>query len=167
MEMRDNCRINSPIIRELSQVQNTYNPRWIGSESITLENGGLGFGQELLEVGEIGQTALTTGDQTSSPPNFTSNNRLSATLADTQSTSQLRPYEVVDRFYVGGNLGDPGDPNDDQFQTKQLDLSLIFNYGKETITPDLLNTTAYFFLATSRDIANTTVAGTLNYIEQQ
>ena len=167
MEMRDNCRINSPIIRELSQVQNTYNPRWIGSESITLENGGLGFGQQLLEVGEIGQTALTTGDQTSSPPNFTTTNRLSATLVDTQSTSQLRPYEVVDRFYVGGNLGDPGDPNDDQFQTKQLDLSLIFNYGKETITPDLLNTTAYFFLATSRDIANTTVAGTLNYIEQQ
>jgi hypothetical protein len=165
MEMRDNCRINSPTIREFSQVQNTYNPRWIGSPSVTLENGSIDG--QLLEVGEIGQTSLTTGDQESSPPNFTSENRLSSALVDTQSTSQLRPYEVVDRFYVGGNLGNPADGTDDQYQTKQLDLSMIFGPQRETITPDLLNTTAYFFVATSRDIANTTIAGTLNYIEQQ
>ena len=168
IEMRDNCRVNSPTVREFSQIQNTYNPRWIGSPDVILENGGVGPGQQLIEVGEIGQTAFTTGDQESSPPNFTAENRLSSALVDVQSTSQLRPYEVVDRFYVGGDLGlDPGDPSDDINQTKQLDLSTIFAPGKEVITPDLLNTTAYFFVATSRDIANTTVAGTLNYIEQQ
>jgi hypothetical protein len=160
-EFRDNCRINGSTILERSQVDNTYNPGWIGSPSVTISNSN-------IEVGEIGRTGFTTGDFDSTPPNFTSENRLSSALIDKQSTAQLRPYEVIDRFYVGGNVGIPGDPSDDQFQTKSLDLSMIFGQQRETITPDLLNTTAYFFIASSKEEGTSTVvSGTLNYIEQQ
>lgn len=147
IEFRDGCRINGPIIREITQVENTYNPRWVGSSTIILDNSN-------IEIGPVGETKFTTGDTESTPPNFTSPQRLSSALIDTQSTSQLRPYEVVDRFYVGN-------------QTKTVDLRAIFDYEKESITPDLLNTTAYFFIATSREASSTNVSGTLNYIEQQ
>ena len=147
IEMRDAGRINGAVIKESTQVDNVYNPRWLGSPSITLSN-------DNIEVGPIGNTAFTTGDQISTPPNFTSPNRLSSTFIDTQSDSQLRPYEVVDKFYVGA-------------ETKTIDLRSIFGPQRETITPDLLNTTAYFFIATSKEASATEIAGTLNYIEQQ
>jgi len=147
IEMRDSGRINGAVIKEETAVTNVYNPRWLGSSSITLSNGN-------IEVGPIGQTAFTTGDLVSFPPNFTSPNRLSSAFVDTQSTSQLRPYEVVDKFYIGN-------------ETKTIDLRTIFGPQKETITPDLLNTTAYFFIATSQEGTSTEIAGTLNYIEQQ
>ena len=154
IEMRDGCRINGPVIKEVSQVPNVYNPRWIGSPTIDLENGLPDPGFQQIEVGPTGDTKFTTGDTDSLPPNFTTENRLSSTLVDTQSTSQLRPYEVIDRFYVGD-------------QTTTIDLRSIFDFQKESITPDLLNTTAYFFIATSREATSTQVSGTLNYIEQQ
>ena len=147
IEMRDAGRINGAVIKESTQVDNVYNPRWLGSSSIALSNDG-------NEVGPIGNTATTTGDQVSFPPNFSSPDRLSSTFIDTQSTSQLRPYEVVDKFYIGN-------------ETKTIDMSKIFDFQKETITPDLLNTTAYFFIATSQEASATEIAATLNYIEQQ
>ena len=82
------------MIKEITQVENTYNPLWLASASMTLDNAN-------IEIGHIGETQITTGDNESTPPNFTSPRRLSSALIDTQSTSQLRPYEVVDRFYVG------------------------------------------------------------------
>jgi hypothetical protein len=147
IEMRDGCRINGPVIKEVTQIDNVYNPRWIGSSQITISN-------DNIQVGPLGRTATTTGDNESSPPNFTSPERLSSALVDTQSTSQLRPYAVIDKFYVGE-------------ETKTVDLRAIFDYQKEAITPDLLNTTAYFFIATSQEGTSTEIAGTLNYIEQQ
>lgn len=147
VEMRDGCRINGPIIKEVSQVENVYNPRWIVSPSMILDNAN-------IQVGPIGATGFTTGDTDSTPPNFTSPQRLSSALVDTQSTSQLRPYEIVDKFYVGN-------------ETSTVNLKSVFDFQKETITPDLLNTTAYFFIATSKEGTSTEVSGTLNYIEQQ
>lgn len=147
IEMRDGCRINGPVIKEVTQVDNVYNPKWIVSPSMTLDNAN-------IQVGPIGATGFTTGDLQSTPPNFTSPQRLSSALVDTQSTSQLRPYEVIDKVYVGE-------------QTTTIDLRAVFDFQKETITPDLLNTTAYFFIATSKEASSTEIAGTLNYIEQQ
>ena len=147
VEMRDGCRINGPVIKEVTQVDNVYNPRWIVSPSMILDNAN-------IQVGPIGATGFTTGDLQSTPPNFTSPQRLSSALVDTQSTSQLRPYEVIDKVYVGE-------------QTTTIDLRAVFDFQKETITPDLLNTTAYFFIATSKEASSTEIAGTLNYIEQQ
>jgi hypothetical protein len=147
VEMRDGCRINGPIIKEVSQVENVYNPRWLVSPEMIIDNAN-------IQVGPIGATGFTTGDLQSTPPNFTSTQRLSSALVDTQSTSQLRPYSIVDKFYVGND-------------TTTIDLKSIFDFQKESITPDLLNTTAYFFIATSKEATSTEVAGTLNYIEQQ
>ena len=147
IEFRDGARINGPVIKEITQVENTYNPLWLASASMTLDNAN-------IEIGPIGETQITTGDNESTPPNFTSPRRLSSALIDTQSTSQLRPYEVVDRFYVGD-------------ETKTVDMRAIFDFQKETITPDLLNTTAYFYISTSREASSTNISGTLNYIEQQ
>jgi hypothetical protein len=107
-----------------------------------------------IEVGPIGDTVATTGNLTDAPPNFVDKNRLSSALIDTQNQSQLRPYEVIDKLYVGSD-------------TKTINLSNIFDYSKEAITPDLLNTTAYFFIATSKEPSSTEVQATLNYIEQQ
>jgi hypothetical protein len=145
--MRDGCRINGPVIKEVTQVDNVYNPKWIVSPSMTLSNSN-------IQVGPIGATGFTTGDLESTPPNFTSPQRLSSALVDTQSTSQVRPYEIIDKVYVGD-------------QTTTIDLRSVFDFQKETITPDLLNTTAYFFIATSKEASSTEIAGTLNYIEQQ
>ena len=47
--------------------------------------------------------------------------------------NQLRPYTVIDTFYVAN-------------QTKEIDLTSIFDFEKEIITPDLLNTEAVFLL---------------------
>ena len=61
IEMRDGCRINGPVIKEVSQVPNVYNPRWIGSPTIDLENGLPDPGFQQIEVGPTGDTKFTTG----------------------------------------------------------------------------------------------------------
>jgi hypothetical protein len=147
IEMRDGCRINGPVIKEVTQVDNVYNPKWLVSPSMVLDNAN-------IQVGPIGATGITTGDLESAPPNFTSPQRLSSALIDTQSTSQLRPYDIIDKIYVGN-------------ETTTIDLSAVFGSQKVTITHDLLNTTAYFFIATSKEPSSTEISGTLNYIEQQ
>lgn len=147
IESRDGARINGPIIKEVGQVTNTYNPRWIVTNNMSIDTTG-------IEVGPIGDTKTTTGNLTDAPPNFTDTDRLSSALVDVQNESQLRPYEVIDKLYVGQD-------------TKTISLDNIFDFEKETITPDLLNTTAYFFIATSKEPAATEVQATLTYIEQQ
>lgn len=150
VEMKDGSRVNGPMIREETQVLNSYNPRWYTTNEMTVSN-------DSIQVGPIGDVVSTTGDLTQSPPNFVDNNRLSSALIDTQNQSQLRPYEVIDKLYVGQD-------------TKTISLKNIFDFEKETITPDLLNTTAYFFLATSKETDpnnERSVQATLTYIEQQ
>ena len=145
--MRDGVTINSPVIKEEGTVQNIYNPSFAISEDVTYTN-------QNISVGTIDNRSITTGGLDDVPANFTSPNRLSSALIDTQGTSQLRPFEIIDRMYIGN-------------QTKQIDLRAVFDFQKETITPDLLNTTAYFFIATSKENDTTDVSTTLNYLEQQ
>jgi len=153
IEMKDGSSINGATIKEVTQVTNTYNPKWFVSKE--LGDSQMTSSNLSIQVGPVGDLKTTTGTLTQIPPNFSSDNRLSSALIDVQNQSQLRPYEVIDKFYVGQD-------------TKLISLSNIFDFEKETITPDLLNTTAYFFLATSREPGNTTdVQATLTYIEQQ
>ena len=153
IEMRDGSSVNGATLKEVTQVTNTYNPKWFVSKE--LGDSQMTSSNLSIQVGPVGDLKTTTGSLTQIPPNFSSDNRLSSALIDVQNQSQLRPYEVIDKFYVGQ-------------ETKLISLSNIFDFEKETITPDLLNTTAYFFLATSREPGNTTdVQATLTYIEQQ
>jgi hypothetical protein len=147
IEMRDSAAINGAVIKEIGQVTNSYNPNWISSNGMIVSN-------DNIAVGPIGDTKTTTGNLTDIPPNFIDKNRLSSALVDVQNQSQIRPYEIIDKVYVGQG-------------TKTLSLKNIFDYNKEAITPDLLNTTAYFILATSKENNSVQVQSTLNYIEQQ
>ncbi len=159
IELRDGVTINGAEIRELSQVQNIYNPSFVVSEDMTYSNSNIQVGtfEEVAtyRISDPGRV-ITTGNLNDIPPNFTSEERLSSALVDVQGTSQLRPFEVIDKLYVGN-------------ETKQIDLRAIFDFSKESITPDLLNTTAYFFIATCKEPGETStnVSGTLNYLEQQ
>ena len=147
IEMRDGARLNGSVIKEVGEVTNTYNPSWITSDGMVVSNSN-------ISVGSIGNTSITTGDLIDVPPNFVSENRLSSTLVDTQNQSQVRPYEIIDKTFIGNG-------------TKTISLESIFGFNKEAISPDLLNTTAYFFLATSKEDNSIQVQATLNYIEQQ
>jgi len=147
IEMRDSATINGAVIKEIGQVTNSYNPNWISSDGMIVSN-------DNIAVGPIGDTKTTTGNLTDIPPNFIDKNRLSSALVDVQNQSQVRPYEIIDKVYVGQG-------------TKTISLKSIFDYNKEAITPDLLNTTAYFILATSKENNSVQVQSTLNYIEQQ
>lgn len=150
VESRDGASVRGAMIKETTQVLNSYNPKWVSTEGVTVDNID-------LSVGPIGDLVTTSGSLDASPPNFIDKDRLSSALIDIQNQSQLRPYEVIDKLYVGQD-------------TKNISLKNIFDFEKETITPDLLNTTAYFFLATSKetDPSNErSVQSTLTYIEQQ
>jgi len=149
VELRDGSRLNGAVIKEEGQINNTYNPRWFFTEEMSVTN-------DSIQVGTTDNVFTTTGDLTQSPPNFVDKKRLSSALIDTQNQSQLRPYEVVDKIYVGQD-------------TKSISLDSIFDRDKETITPDLLNTTAYFFLATSKETDpnnERSIQATLTYVEQ-
>ena len=149
IELKDGAKVNGTVIKEEGQIVNTYNPRWYSTEEMEVSNSG-------IEVGTTDNTTITTGGLVESPPNFVDKKRLSSALVDVQNQSQLRPYEVVDKLYVGGD-------------TKTISLENIFDTDKETITPDLLNTTAYFFLATSKETDPNnprTIQATLTYVEQ-
>lgn len=149
IEMKDGAALNGAIIKEVGQFTNTYNPRWIVSGGMTVSNSN-------ILVGPTENLISTTGGLTQAPPNFIDRERLSSALVDTQNESQLRPYEIVDKIYVGQD-------------TKSISLDSIFARDKESITPDLLNTTAYFFLATSKetDPENPrSIQSTLTYVEE-
>jgi len=149
VEFRDGAALNGAVIKEEGQVNNTYNPRWYSNEEMSVTNNS-------IRVGTIDNLITTNGDITQSPPNFIDKNRLTSALIDTQNQSQLRPYEVIDKIYVGQD-------------TKSISLESIFDRDKETITPDLLNTTAYFFIATSKETDpnnERSIQATLTYVEQ-
>lgn len=145
---RDNARVNSIVITEQTEVKSTYNPRWYTSEGISVDAG------TSIQVGPIGNTTTTSGDITLPPANFQEMERLSSASIDTQNLNQLRPYTVIDTFYVAN-------------QTKEIDLTSIFDFEKEIITPDLLNTEAVFFVARSKSGSDTNVQSTVTFIEQQ
>jgi hypothetical protein len=149
VEMKDGAGLNGAVIKEVGQFTNTYNPKWMVTGGMTVSNSG-------ILVGPTDNLISTTGGLTQAPPNFIDKERLSSALIDTQNESQLRPYEIIDKIYVGQD-------------TKSISLDTIFDRDKETITPDLLNTTAYFFLATSKETDPTnprSIQATLTYVEQ-
>ena len=147
VEMRDNASMNNIIIEEQTQFKSTYNPTWVVSE-------GMNILTDNISVGIIGNTTTTTGSITAPPPNYQEIERLSSAEIDIQNESELRPYQVIDTFYVAN-------------ETKTIDLTNIFGFGKEVITPDLLNTEAVFFIATSKELEDTFIQATLTYTEQQ
>jgi hypothetical protein len=147
VEMRDNSSLNNIIIEEQTQYKNTYNPLWITNDGINILTTN-------VQTGVIGSETTTTGGLTQAPPNYEANDRLSSAEIDVQNESILRPYEVIDTFYVSN-------------ETKQIDLTNIFGFEKEVITPDLLNTEAIFFIAKSKELDDTFVQATLTYTEQQ
>ena len=144
---RDAARLNNIVITEQTEIKSTYNPRWYTPEGATVDAG-------TVETGPIGNTITTTGDLTLPPANYAEASRLSSASIDIQNLNQLRPYTVIDTFYVSG-------------ETKQVDLSNIFDFEKELITPDLLNTEAYFFIGRSKSGSDTNVQSTVTFIEQQ
>ena len=147
VEMRDNARMNNIIIEEQTQFKSTYNPTWTTTENMQIVT-------DNISVGVVGNTTTTTGSLTAPPPNYQEIERLSSAEIDIQNESELRPYQVIDTFYVAN-------------ETKTIDLTNIFGFGKEVITPDLLNTEAVFFIATSKELDDTFVQATLTYTEQQ
>ncbi|MGA1047626.1 MAG: hypothetical protein ACO3UU_06425, partial [Minisyncoccia bacterium] len=92
IEMRDSARINGAVIKEIGQVTNSYNPNWIATDGMIVSNSN-------IEVGPIGDTKTTTGNLTDIPPNFIDKNRLSSALVDIQNESQIRPYEIIDKYH--------------------------------------------------------------------
>jgi hypothetical protein len=147
VDTRDNSRLNSVVITEQTEFKNTYNPKWYTSDDISVDAGS-------VEVGPIGNTTITTGDLTLPPANYDEKERLSSASVDIQNTNQLRPYTVIDTFYVSN-------------QTKTVDLTNIFDFEKELITPDLLNTEAVFFIGRSKSGSDTNVQATVTFVEQQ
>lgn len=146
-EFRDNAKLNNIIIEEQTQFKNTYNPLWISNNNIDVVTSN-------AETGTVGSTEFTTAGLTQAPPNYESSERLSSAEIDIQNESVLRPYEVLDTFYISE-------------QTKEIKLTNIFGFEKEVITPDLLNTEAIFFIAKSKEFDDTFVQATLTYTEQQ
>jgi hypothetical protein len=147
VEMRDNARMNNIIIEEQTQFKSTYNPTWTTTENMEIVT-------DNISIGVVGNTTTTTGSLTATPPNYQEIERLSSAEIDIQNESELRPYKVIDTFYIAN-------------ETKTIDLTNIFGFGKEVITPDLLNTEAVFFIATSKELDDTFVQATLTYTEQQ
>jgi len=136
--MRDNSLVNSVSIKEV--VGNTTvasTPKWILNPNMSLS------------------PAINSNAVDDLPPvNFISENRLDSASIDTQLEQKLRPYEVLDSFYVGKD------------ETKVVDLTNIYGADREEITPDLFNLEATFFIGTSVDESTGTVQISLNTAEQ-
>ena len=95
-----------------------------------------------------------TNDSTP-PPSFDLVDSLSAAAVDNQNLRVLRESTVRDTFYIG------------QDETKEVDLTKIFNIDRNVITPDNQNIEATFLVAKKLDSgASGEIEATLNYKEQ-
>jgi hypothetical protein len=88
------------------------------------------------------------------PVNFVSKNRLSAVAVDVEVGQQLRPYSVVNSFYVGAG------------ETKIIDMSNIYGSDRESITPDLFNREATFVVGKTMAVSSGTIQISINTSEQ-
>lgn len=137
-KMRDNAIINSISIKETvgdSSVAST--PKWITDDNSFI-------------FPEINNPAVDD----LAPVNFISRNRVDSANVDTQLEQQLRPFNVLDSFYVGAN------------ETKVIDLTNIYGPDRENITPDILNTEATFFIASTKEASSGVIQISLNTAEQ-
>jgi len=137
-KMRDNSIVNSISIKEIvGDTQVTSTPNWILNPNAS-------------------KAPLTNNPaQDDLPPvNFVSNNRLDAAAADTQLGQSLRPFEILDSFFIGEN------------ESKTIDLTSVFGQDRAAITTDLLNIEATFFIAKTVDASTGTIQLSLNTAEQ-
>ena len=80
---------------------------------------------------------------------------MSSALYDTQDEQTLRPGTVLDTFYVGSG------------ESKDIDMSKIFNPDRDSITPDNQNLESTFFVAEKIDDGSAgQVQATVTYTEQ-
>lgn len=139
VKMRDNSEIHSISIKEtIGDTQTTGTPDWI------VTTGGA------METDTSGGRAVPDLP----PANYTASNQLDAAQIDVQCAQRLRPLEYKDTFYVGKN------------ETASFDLTRIYNFDREVIVPDLLNTEATFFVAEPTETGSGDVRITLNTVEQ-
>lgn len=137
-KMRDNSSVNSISVREtIGETQISSTPSWLLDQRSFI----------FPEINNPAQDDLL-------PVNFDSINRLDAASVDTQLEQTLRQFEVIDSFHIGAN------------ETKQVDFSNIFGSDRESITPDVLNREATFFIARSLDGTTGTIQLSLNTAEQ-
>lgn len=139
VKMRDNSSINSVSIAErVGNSRSSSAPSWIISES-----------SEMLTDDSGGRAVPGTA-----PTNFVAQDRLDAGTVDNQNGQRLRPLTYKDTFYIGQN------------ETKNYDLSNIYNFDREVIVPDIFNIEATFFVAEPTTAASGEIRMTLNTAEQ-
>ena len=136
--MRDNAIINSISIKEtVGDTTVASTPKWL-------------LNQNAFIYPEINNLAVND----LAPVNFSSGNRTDSALVDNQLEQQLRPYSIIDSFYIGSN------------ETKVVDLTNIYGADRENITPDILNTEATFFIGKTKEVSNGVIQISLNTAEQ-
>ena len=137
--LKDNTAINSITVKEtVGEFERTITPRLYVKGNITVTN--------------ANNNASTLGE---APPHYQEVHRLSSALYDKQDEQTLRPGIVRDTFYVGS-----GD-------SKDIDMSKIFNPDRDSITPDNQNIEATFFVAEKIDSGSAgQIQATVTYTEQ-
>jgi hypothetical protein len=137
VKMRDNSAINSISLKEqIGDTSTTLTPSWVTSGGMSTDTSG---GRAVPDL---------------APTSFVGKNQLDAAQIDTQCAQRLRPLQFKDSFYVGKS------------ETISFDLTGVYNFDREAIIPDLLNTEATFFVAEPIDAASGEVQITLNTVEQ-
>ena len=137
--LKDNSAINNITVKEtVGDFERTITPRLYVKGNISVTN--------------AGNNASTLGE---APPHYQEVDRLSSALYDNQDEQTLRPGIVRDTFYVGSG------------ESKDIDMSKIFNPDRDSITPDNLNLEATFFVAEKIDAGSAgQVQATVTYTEQ-
>ena len=137
--LKDNAVINNITVKEtVGDFERTITPRLYVKGNISVTN--------------ASNNASTLGE---APPHYQEVNRLSSALYDNQDEQNLRPGVVRDTFYVGA-----GD-------SKNIDMSKIFNPDRDSITPDNNNLEATFFVAEKIDSGSAgQIQATVTYTEQ-
>jgi hypothetical protein len=137
-KMRDNAIINSISIKEtVGDTSVSSTPKWLLNSNAFI----------YPEINNLAVDDLP-------PVNFISGDRLDSATVDIQAEQTLRPYETLDSFYVGAN------------QSSVVDLTNIYGPDRETITPDLFNIEATFFIGTTKNVSTGTIQISINTAEQ-
>ena len=136
--MRDNAIVNSISVREfIGDIQVSSTPRWLLNDNAS----------KSPLINNPAQDDLA-------PVNFVSENRLNGAAIDIEVEQALRPFEVVDTFFIGAN------------ETREINLTNIFGADRESITPDLLNLEATFIIGRTVESSSGTIQLSLNTSEQ-
>lgn len=115
--LRDGGKVNSISVSEkIGDLTVSSSPKWVINDKMVIDN-----------IGGLASPDLP-------PVNFASQDRLDSAAIDTQLEQRLRPGTTIDTFFVGAN------------GTAKVDLKSIYGQDRESITADLLNIEATFFV---------------------